>query len=64
MREPARTYRDTLAADAVLYNDFVLALLDEGVFTLPDGRWYLSTAHTNIDIEATLAAAGRTFPLL
>ncbi len=59
MDKPARTYRDTLAADRKRYSDFALALLDEGVLVLPDGRWYLSTAHSDADIEATLAAAER-----
>lgn len=57
-RKP-RTYRDTLEANAALYSDFALALLDEGVFLLPDGRWYLSAAHTDDDIDMTLAAAER-----
>ena len=57
-KEP-RNYRDLFAADAQLYRDFSLALLDEGVLALPDGRWYISTAHTDADIEATLAAAQR-----
>jgi glutamate-1-semialdehyde aminotransferase len=30
------------------------------VLTLPDGRWYLSTAHTDEDIEQTLQAVART----
>ena len=59
MEKPARNYRETLVADKLLYSDFVLALLDEGVLLLPDGRWYLSTAHSNEDIESTLAAAER-----
>jgi glutamate-1-semialdehyde 2,1-aminomutase len=54
-----RTYRDTLAADRRLYSDFALALLDEGILALPDGRWYLSTAHTEADVDATLEAAKR-----
>ena len=54
-----RTYRDTIAADLALYNDFALALLDEGVLVLPDGRWYLSVAHTDDDIERTIDAARR-----
>jgi glutamate-1-semialdehyde 2,1-aminomutase len=54
-----RTYRDTLAADRRLYSDFALALLDEGILALPDGRWYLSTAHTDADVDATLEAAKR-----
>jgi glutamate-1-semialdehyde 2,1-aminomutase len=57
---PARNYRDTLSADAALYSDFALALLDEGVMLLPDGRWYLSTAHSDNDIDATVAAVRRT----
>ena len=54
-----RNYRDLLATDRQLYSDFVLALLDEGVLPLPDGRWYLSTSHTDADIDATLEAVER-----
>lgn len=57
-RQP-RNYRDLLAADSRTYRDFLLALLDEGVLPLPDGRWYLSTAHTDGDIDATLEAVRR-----
>ena len=57
---PARNYRDTLLANAAMYSDFALALLDKGVMVLPDGRWYLSTAHSDEDMDATLAAAERT----
>jgi glutamate-1-semialdehyde 2,1-aminomutase len=53
------TYRDTLKADKQAYSDFALALLDEGVQVLPDARWYISAAHTEQDIDATLAAAER-----
>jgi glutamate-1-semialdehyde 2,1-aminomutase len=59
MAQPARNYRDTLAADKQAYSDFALALLDEGVLVLPDGRWYVSVAHTDADIDATLAAVKR-----
>lgn len=57
--EPARNYRETLTSDTQKYSDFALALLDEGVIVLPDGRWYTSAAHTEADIDATLAAAER-----
>lgn len=57
-RQPRR-YRDLLAADNQLYSDFALALLDEGVLVLPDGRWYISVAHTEDVIDATLAAVDR-----
>jgi glutamate-1-semialdehyde 2,1-aminomutase len=59
MPRPARNYRETLDADRELYSDFALALLDEGALALPDGRWYISAAHTDEQIEATLAAAAR-----
>lgn len=57
-RRPRR-YRDLLTADNQLYSDFALALLDEGVLVLPDGRWYVSVAHTEQVIDATLAAVER-----
>jgi len=57
-RQP-RSYRDLLSADRQLYADFALALLDADVLTLPDGRWYISTAHSDTDIDATLAAVER-----
>jgi glutamate-1-semialdehyde 2,1-aminomutase len=57
--EAPRRYRDTLADDSRSWSDFALALLDEGVLVLPDARWYISAAHTEADIEATLLAAER-----
>lgn len=54
-----RNYRDLLLADKQKYSNFALALLDEGITTLPDGRWYLSTAHSDADIDHTLAAVER-----
>jgi len=56
LEQQPRSYRDLLSADRQLYADFALALLDQGVLTLPDGRWYISTAHSDADIDATLAA--------
>jgi glutamate-1-semialdehyde 2,1-aminomutase len=53
------TYRQTLAADTQRYSDFAVGLLDEGVLVLPDGRWYISAAHSDADIDATLLAAAR-----
>jgi glutamate-1-semialdehyde 2,1-aminomutase len=53
------TYDDYASADWALWDRIVVELLDEGVFALPGGRWYLSTAHTAGDIEATVAAFAR-----
>ena len=54
-----RSYRDTLRSDMRAWSDFVVALLDEGVLVLPDGRWYISAAHTEHDIDVTLEKARR-----
>jgi hypothetical protein len=51
-------YRDTLAANKSLYSDFAVAMLDEGVLLLPDGRWYVSTAHGD-EVGLTLTPAAR-----
>ncbi len=56
MDQPAKSYRDTLRARTALYADFALGLLDKGVLVLPDGRWYVSAAHTEEDIDRTLEA--------
>jgi glutamate-1-semialdehyde 2,1-aminomutase len=56
---PPRSYRDTLAADTALYSDFAVALLDEGILVLPDGRWYLSVAHTDDDLDRTVDGVRR-----
>jgi glutamate-1-semialdehyde 2,1-aminomutase len=58
-RQP-QNYRDLLDADREKYSDFLLALLDEGVLPLPDGRWYVSTVHTDEDIQVTLDAVERS----
>lgn len=54
MEKPARNYRDTLAAQSAIYSDFAIAMLNRGVLVLPDGRWYVSAAHSEEDIDRTL----------
>ncbi len=56
MSAPAINYRDTLRAQTARYVDFAMGLLDKGVLSLPDGRWYVSIAHTEEDIDRTLEA--------
>ncbi len=48
-------YRDTLDDDAVRLQRFLEACVRRGVYSLPDGRFYTSAAHTEQDIEKTLA---------
>jgi glutamate-1-semialdehyde 2,1-aminomutase len=60
-RETMVSYRDTLDSDLQMRDKFVEAMLEAGVYLLPDGRWYLSAAHTEEDMEATLVALKRVF---
>jgi glutamate-1-semialdehyde 2,1-aminomutase len=54
-----RDYRDTLADDRDMLRRYLTAMLAEGVHIIPDGRMYVSIAHTEADVEQTLAAASR-----
>jgi glutamate-1-semialdehyde 2,1-aminomutase len=42
---PPRDYRQTLRSDMAAYTRFRMAMLDAGVYLLPDGRWYVGAAH-------------------
>ncbi|MBI3209911.1 MAG: aspartate aminotransferase family protein [Candidatus Solibacter usitatus] len=58
-REKLRCYRDTLDDDRDRLARFLRATLDHGLYLLPDGRIYVSAAHTEADIEETIAIAGQ-----
>lgn len=49
-----RDYRDTLADDRGKLAAFLLRALEKGVYALPDGRMYVSAAHTEDDVGQTL----------
>ena len=53
---PARNYRDLLKADKALYVKFAHALLKRGVRALERGAWFVSFAHDDAVIDATLEA--------
>jgi glutamate-1-semialdehyde 2,1-aminomutase len=57
-------YRDTLADDFSRLNRFLYKALEEGVILVPDGRMYVSAAHTEGDVEETLASFARVFATL
>ena len=59
-REELNDYRDTFDDDTALLRRFLMQALDEGLHLLPDGRFYVSAAHTEQDIEETIAALDRT----
>src|SRR5262249_49971646 len=55
---PITDYRTSLAADPVRYVRLCSALLPRGGPALERGAWFLSTAHTDAVIDATLEAFG------
>ena len=54
-------YRDTLADDRPLLERFLYRALEEGLHIVPDGRMYVSAAHTADDIEETLVRLDKVF---
>ena len=54
---PARNYRDLLKLDKAKYVRFAHALLKRGVRVLERGAWFVSSAHDDAAIDATLEAA-------
>ena len=55
-REDLADYRDTLDDDADRLRRFLISALERGVQIVPDGRFYVSTAHTESDVAETLEA--------
>ena len=51
-----RDYRDFAATDRAMMGRLHAALLDRGVNMVPRGLWFLSTAHTEADVAATVEA--------
>ncbi|MFI9592348.1 aspartate aminotransferase family protein [Nonomuraea sp. NPDC052265] len=51
-----RDYRDFAATDRAMMGRLHAALLDRGINMVPRGLWFLSTAHTEEDIAATVEA--------
>ncbi|HSW47425.1 MAG TPA: aspartate aminotransferase family protein [Phycisphaerae bacterium] len=63
-REEIVDYRTSLSRDREAYARFWLALQDRGVRTIPEGLWFVSTAHTPRDIEQTLAAVSEAMKVV
>jgi glutamate-1-semialdehyde 2,1-aminomutase len=60
-RSELTCYRDTLADDAERLRRFLYRALEEGLHIVPDGRMYVSTAHTPRDIDDTLTRLEAVF---
>jgi glutamate-1-semialdehyde 2,1-aminomutase len=60
-RDTLVDYRDTFDDDREKLNRFLRAALSEGVMLVPDGRMYVSTAHSDEDAKLTLERLARAF---
>ncbi len=49
------TFTEFLRIDQEFYDRLSVQMLRRGVFTLPGGRWYLSTAHTDAHVAETVS---------
>jgi glutamate-1-semialdehyde 2,1-aminomutase len=63
-REELQDYRDTLEDNKALMQRFLHLALAEGVIVVPDGRFYVSTAHTEADVSQTLEKLENVFRAL
>ena len=61
--EPPSTYAEVMACDKAGFNRFFHAMLDRGVYLAPSAfeAGFVSAAHTDADIAATVAAAEAVF---
>ena len=59
--DPIRSYADGLNADAGLARNFGVELLRRDIFHTPGGKFYISLAHTDADIDRTLEATEAAF---
>lgn len=60
---PVSCFEDALAADTAKFARFHRAMLEEGVYLAPSQfeAGFTSLAHTEADVDATIAAARRAF---
>jgi glutamate-1-semialdehyde 2,1-aminomutase len=60
-RKPLRTWMDLTTADKELGLRWALELIRRGILVNPNEKIYISIAHTDADVERTLAAADEAF---
>jgi glutamate-1-semialdehyde 2,1-aminomutase len=62
-RQTLTHYRDTFEDDAERLRKFLFRALQEGLYIVPDGRFYTSAVHTERELGETLSALDRVFAL-
>jgi glutamate-1-semialdehyde 2,1-aminomutase len=63
---PVRNYRDALATDVKTFVRFFQGMLREGIYLAPSAfeALFISTAHSDADLERTVEAARRVLKRL
>ena len=64
LKEIPTHFFETTKADSATFAKFRKLLIHEGVQTLPDGRWYIGSTHTDIELEKTKKALTASFEKL
>ena len=62
--DPVRNYREYIGTDLACQRRFLVGLQDRGVRVTGRGTWFLSSAHTDADIDRTIEAAADTLHAL
>ncbi len=60
-RKPLRTWMDLTTADKALGSRWALEMIRRGILVNPNEKIYISIAHSDADVERTLAAADEAF---
>jgi glutamate-1-semialdehyde 2,1-aminomutase len=63
-RRPLRTWMDLTTADKALGLRWALELIRRGLLVNPNEKFYISIAHTDADVDRTLAVADEAFAAL
>ncbi len=63
---PVRSYAQVAAADVERFTKFFHGMLEEGIYLAPSAfeAGFVSAAHSDDDLDETIAAAGRVFAML
>jgi glutamate-1-semialdehyde aminotransferase len=60
-RRPLRTWTDAITADTTLGWTWAMELLERGLLVNPNEKFYVSTAHTDADVDLTLGVVDEAF---
>ncbi len=60
-RRPLHTWADLLTSDKALNLRWSIELLKRGILVNPNEKFYISTAHTDADVDRTLEACEQAF---